>query len=110
MHVPFAVGLRQALGAAAVPHARWLATGIAAALVAAFWGRVALARWDRPIHTWRMLLEELYFAHWFAALFGALLFLVGSAVLLPIRWFGNASLTFAQLALVAYLVGLVVSV
>ena len=60
----------------------WGLSGVAAlGLAVAFHGRVALARWDRPIgRLRRLVLEEPYYAHWVALFLAPPLFLVVGAV------------------------------
>lgn len=96
--LPIAYGVGHAIG---TPWAWGLVVVVAALFVVLFHGRLALARWDRPISVWqRYLLEEPFFVHWCASLQGAVL----AVVAMPVAYaLGRHP---AEGGLVAYLVAL----
>jgi hypothetical protein len=91
-HVPFGVAAACALRWLGAPHPAALAALLAAAGVALLGGRLAHARRDRPIPTWKLLLvEEPYHAHWGATLLAWPLLLVATAGLLMHAAFAGAA-------------------
>jgi hypothetical protein len=110
-HVPFALALHEALfrlGGTAW-WKPWLAVLVAGGLAAALRGRIALQRWDKPIPRWRMLLvEEPYYAHWFATVLTLPLMAIGMAVELVRAASTGDHVRVGTVALAAYLTALAV--
>src|SRR5262245_31105257 len=77
-HGPFALGVAHALRQARlVTAAAWVPWALTFLLVAALRGRIRLAQWDRPIGALRSLLvEEPYYAHWFAVILSVPLYML----------------------------------
>jgi predicted MPP superfamily phosphohydrolase len=78
--IPFALAVAEALARAGVGAVRWaIAIGMAAIMVVALRGRVRLGASDRPISPLRgWLVEEPYFVHWGASVWGAVAFVLGA--------------------------------
>jgi len=110
-HIPFAIGLRYALASAGVPAAGWFSAVAAVLLLGALRPRLQLARWDRPIPRWRRLLvEEPYFAHWFAAILTVPAFLVALLIAAVRALSTGGEIRLGALALGVYLASLAVAI
>lgn len=82
--IPFALALAEALDLLGANGLRWIfAVGLAVAMTFALRGRIRLGAADRPISRWRgWLVEEPYFVHWGASVWGTVAFTLGSLALL----------------------------
>jgi predicted MPP superfamily phosphohydrolase len=112
-HAVLALALAYGLALARVPHAGWIAIAAAAALASLIGRRLRAARLDRPIPPWRLVLvEELYFAHWCAAVASCPLFLAGALGLAAHAIFAGAAGLGARIgaaALASYAAALAIS-
>ncbi len=82
--VPFAMAVAEGLRRLGIGPLRWLfAIALGASMVVALRGRIKLGRADRPISPLRgWLVEEPYFVHWGASVWGAIAFALGALGLL----------------------------
>lgn len=103
--IPFALAVVEGLERLGVGPARWAIALVAAiAMVAALRGRIRLGASDRPISRLRgWLVEEPYFVHWGASVWGAVTFVAGTTLALALAAGGAAPWPgIATIALYAY--------
>ena len=109
LHVPFFVATNELEKRFGVSNPSLFAALLTLALIVAFYFRIELASYDRPIsRARRLLLEEPYYAHWCALVLTLPLWLAANALAMMCSLVAPASLipTSGSMALVIYVVAL----